>query len=116
MCALTTLEDFITQSNANKVFTIVMQKPQVTQATSFPEAKPKIILNIGCDHLAPSMAIIFSIHTLNLQRLVCSWKHGWQFEKDISIENNRYELNFFEEVFCYDPNFTTRWRYVLVVP
>jgi hypothetical protein len=60
----------------------------VTQATSFPEVKPKIILNMGCDHLAPSMAIILSIHALNLQRLVCSRKHKWQFEKDISIENS----------------------------
>jgi hypothetical protein len=54
---------------------------------NFPEAKAKTIINIGCDHLAPSMAIILSIHALHLQRHVCSQKYGWQFEKDISIES-----------------------------
>jgi hypothetical protein len=51
-----------------------MQTPQVTQAMSFFEVKLKIILDIGCDHLAPRMAIIFSIHALHLQRPVHSRK------------------------------------------
>jgi hypothetical protein len=41
-----------------------MQTLQVIQATSFPKAKPKTI--ISCDNLAPSMAIILSIHALHL--------------------------------------------------
>jgi hypothetical protein len=68
MCALTTLTDFITKASVHKVLIVVMQTPQVTQATSFLEAQVKIILDIGCDHLAPSMAIILSIHALHLQR------------------------------------------------
>ncbi len=43
-----------------------LQTLQMTQATSFPKAKPKIIINISCDHLAPNMAIILSIHVLHL--------------------------------------------------
>jgi hypothetical protein len=39
---------------------------QVTQATSFPKTKPKIIFDIGCDHLAPSMPIVLSIDALHL--------------------------------------------------
>ncbi len=33
---------------------------------SLPETKPKTIFDIGCDHFAPSMAIVFSIHDLHL--------------------------------------------------
>jgi len=38
----------------------------MTQVTSFAKVKPKTILDIGCDHLAPSMAIILCIHALHL--------------------------------------------------
>jgi hypothetical protein len=66
----------------------------VTQATNLHETKLKIVFDSNCDHLAPNMAIILPIHALHLQRLVNSWKNGWQYEKDISIENNQQELNF----------------------
>jgi hypothetical protein len=66
MCALIALEDFITRTNVHEVFTIIMKTPQVTQVTNFPKTKPKIILDIGYDHLAPSMAIILCIHALHL--------------------------------------------------
>jgi hypothetical protein len=72
MCALTALEDFIARANAHKVIIVILETLQITQAMSFLEVKPKIILNIGCDDLAPSMAIILSIHALHLQRLVSS--------------------------------------------
>jgi hypothetical protein len=60
----------------------------VTQAMSFLKAKPKIVLDISCNHLAPRMAIIFSIHALHLQRLVRNQKHEWQLKNDISIESS----------------------------
>ncbi len=41
---------------------------QMTQAMSLPKAKPKIVFDIGCDHLAPSMAIIFFIHVLHFAK------------------------------------------------
>ncbi len=88
MCALITLEDFIVKTNAHEVLTIIMQTLQVTQAISFPKVKHKIILDIGCDNLARNMATILSIHALHLQRPMCSQKHRWQFEKDISIKSN----------------------------
>jgi hypothetical protein len=94
MCALTTPKDFIVKANVHKVVIVVMQTPQVTQATSFPKAKAKIILDIRCDDLPPSIAIILSIHALHLQRPMRSWKHEWQFENDISIESSRQEMNF----------------------
>jgi hypothetical protein len=94
-CALTAIKDFIARANAHKVFTVVMQTPQVTQAMSFFEVKFKTILDIGCDHLAPRMAIIFSVHALHLQMPYYSRKHRWwRLEKDISIESNQQELNF----------------------
>jgi hypothetical protein len=77
MCAFTTLEDFITIANAHKVIIVILETLQLTQAMSFLEVKPKIILKIGCAPLAPSMAIILSIHALHLQRLVSSQKHRW---------------------------------------
>jgi hypothetical protein len=40
----------------------------MTQAMSLPKAKPKIVFDIGCDHLAPSMAIIFFIHVLHFAK------------------------------------------------
>jgi hypothetical protein len=72
---------------------------QVTQATILPAAKPKTIFDINCDDHAPSMAIILFIHALHLQSLVSSKKHGWQFEKEISIKSNRQELNFLKSYF-----------------
>jgi hypothetical protein len=66
MCALITLKKFIAKFSAHKVLTIIMQALQMTQAMNFLEVKPKIIFDIGCDHLAPSMAIILSIHALHL--------------------------------------------------
>jgi hypothetical protein len=66
MCAFAALEDFIARANAHRIFTIIMKTPQVTQVTNFLETKPRTILNIGCDHLAPSMAIILYIHALHL--------------------------------------------------
>jgi hypothetical protein len=89
MCAFTTPKYFIVKANVHKVLTLVMQALQVTQATSFPEAKPKTILDIGCDHLTPSMAIILSIYALHLQRPMHNQKHGWQFKKDISISSSK---------------------------
>jgi hypothetical protein len=88
MCALTTPKDFIVRANAHKILTLLMQTSQMTQATSFLETKPKTIIDIGCDHLASNMAIIFSIHALHLRRLVRNQKHKGQFEKDISIESS----------------------------
>jgi hypothetical protein len=68
MCAFITLEDFIIRASAHKFFTIIMQTMQVTQAMSFLKAKPKTILDIGCDHIAPSMTVLLSIDALHLQR------------------------------------------------
>jgi hypothetical protein len=39
----------------------------VTQAMSLPKAQPKTIFNIGGDYFTPSMAIILSVHALNLE-------------------------------------------------
>jgi hypothetical protein len=94
MCALTTPRDFIARASAHKVLIIVLQTLQMTQAMNFSKAKLKIILDIGCDHFTPNMAIIFFMYALHLQRHVSSQKHRWQFEKDISIESNWRELNF----------------------
>ncbi len=76
----------------------------MTQATSFPEVKPKMIIDIGYDHLAPSMAVVLSIHALHLRKHVRSQKHGWQFEKDISIEK-LVRTKFFKDVYYYNPDF-----------
>jgi hypothetical protein len=85
MCAFISPEHFIAKGSLHKVLIVVLHTMQVTQATSLSKAKPKNVFDINCDDLAPSMAIIISIHALNLQMLVSSQKHGWQFEKDISI-------------------------------
>jgi hypothetical protein len=88
MCALIAPKDFIARGRVHKMFTIILHIMQVTQTTSLLETKPNIIFDIGCDHLAPRMAIILSIHALYLQRLVNSWKHRQQFEQKIFIKNN----------------------------
>jgi hypothetical protein len=81
MCEFTTLEDFIVRIGVHKYLIVVLHIAQVTQAMSLLETKPKIVFDISCDHLAPSMAIILSIHALHLRRPMNSWKHGWQFKK-----------------------------------
>jgi hypothetical protein len=66
MCAFITLEDFIVKGSAHKVLRVVLHTSQVTQAMSLPKAKPNFFFDISCDHLAPNMAIILSIHALHL--------------------------------------------------
>jgi hypothetical protein len=66
MCAVTVPKDFIVKASAHKIFIILMQTLQMTQATSFPKAKPKTIIDIGYDHFTPSMAVILFIHALHL--------------------------------------------------
>jgi hypothetical protein len=58
------------------------------------ETKPKTIFYISCDYFAPRMTIVLSIHAFHLRRPMNSQKHGWQFEKNISIKKNQQELNF----------------------
>jgi hypothetical protein len=55
-----------------KVLIIILHKTQVTQAMSLLETKPKTLFDIACDHLAPNMPIVLSIHALHLQRHVNS--------------------------------------------
>jgi hypothetical protein len=66
MNALVVIEDFIVEAKTHKVLIIIMDTTQVTQATSLLEAKPKTIFDIGCDHLAPNMAIVLFVHALHL--------------------------------------------------
>jgi hypothetical protein len=67
-------KDFIVKAIMHKVFIIILNTTQLTQATSLLEVKPKTIFDIGCDHLAPSMATILSIHALHLGGVVSIWK------------------------------------------
>jgi hypothetical protein len=83
MYALTAPKDFIVRGKVYKVLTIILHIIQVTQTTSLLETRSKIIFDIGCDHLAPNMAIILSIHALHLRRLLNSWKQWQQFEQKI---------------------------------
>jgi hypothetical protein len=71
---LTVPEDFIAKARMHKVFIIILNTTQMTQATSLSKVKPKIIFDIGCDHLAQSIATILSIHALHLGGVVSIWK------------------------------------------
>jgi hypothetical protein len=75
MCAFIVLEDFIARGRVHKVLIIILHIMQVTQTTSLLKIRPNLFFDMGCDHLAPNMAIIFSIHALHLQRLVNNLKH-----------------------------------------
>jgi len=89
MCAFIAPEHFIAKGSVHKVLIVILHTTQVTQAMSLLKVKPKTVFDIKHDDLALRMAIILSIHALNLHELVSNQKHGWQFEKDISIKNNR---------------------------
>jgi hypothetical protein len=63
MSAFTTPKDFITlQEFSHKIFTIIIHTTQVTKTTNLPKFKLKTIFDIGCDHLAPNIAILLSLH------------------------------------------------------
>jgi hypothetical protein len=66
MCAFTTPKYFITRGKTYKVLTTILHTMQVTQETSLLKTKPKTIFDIGCDHIAPNMPIVLSIHGLHL--------------------------------------------------
>jgi hypothetical protein len=67
-------KDFIVKAKMHKVLTIILHTMQMTQAMSLLETKPKIVFDIGCDHLSPSMAMVLFIHALHLQKHVKSWR------------------------------------------
>jgi hypothetical protein len=66
VCAFIAPKGSIMRGQMYKVLTIILHAMQVTQAMSLLEIKPKIVFDIGCDHLAPSMPTILSIHALHL--------------------------------------------------
>jgi len=75
--AFITLEHFIAKGNVHKLLIVVLHTMQVTQAMSLLKDKPKTVFDITYDDLAPRMAIILSIHALNLHGLVNNQKHEW---------------------------------------
>jgi hypothetical protein len=61
---------------------------------NLPKAKPKIAFDIGCDQLAPSMAIVLFIHALHFAKAYDESEATMEFEQDIPIKSNRRELDF----------------------
>jgi hypothetical protein len=60
------LDNFVVSTKMDKSFAIILHTMQMTQASNLPKAQSKYILNIGCDHFGPSVAIVFSIHALHM--------------------------------------------------
>jgi hypothetical protein len=50
----------------NEAIVVVLHTMQMTQTLKLFQVQPKGILDIGCDHFGPSVAIVFSIHALHL--------------------------------------------------
>jgi hypothetical protein len=88
MNVFTALEGFITRGRTHIVLIIILHTTQVTQATSLLEAQPKVIFNIGGDHLTTSMAIVLFVHALHFGRAVSIGKQRWQFKQGIPTKNN----------------------------
>jgi hypothetical protein len=76
MNALTAPKCLIVNVRAHKVFTIILQRPQVTQAMNLPKAEPKQIIHISCDQLTPSMAIVLFSPCLAFGK-GCEHSNGW---------------------------------------
>jgi len=81
MNTFTAPEGFIRRGKAHKVLTIIMHTTKVTQAMNPLEVQPKIIFNIGGDHLTPSMAIILFVHALHFGRDVGMGSKGGNSNK-----------------------------------
>jgi hypothetical protein len=94
MNALTTPKCFIASGKTHKALTIILHTPQVTQAMSLLESKPKQKNYIGCDQLTRSMAIILFVHALHFGRVMSIQMDGQQFKRTIPIESNRQKLDF----------------------
>lgn len=70
MCALITLEDFTVKGRVHKMFIIILHIVRMTQTTSLPKIKPKILLILFAITLHQTWPSFFLIHALHLQRLV----------------------------------------------
>jgi len=75
----------------HKVLIIILHTLQVTQATSFLEAKPKQkwLWLVYTKH--GHCTFVYALH---LGRVVSIWMDGRQFKQDIPIESNWQELDF----------------------
>jgi hypothetical protein len=57
----------------------------MTQVMNLFKTQAKIILDIGCDHLGPNMAIVFFIHSLYLRREIIVFAQGGISKKMFSL-------------------------------
>jgi hypothetical protein len=50
----------------NQAIVVILHTMQMTQILKLLKVQPKGILDIGCHHFGPSMAIVFFVHALHL--------------------------------------------------
>jgi tRNA A22 N-methylase len=57
----------------------------MTQVMNLLKTQAKIILDIGCDHLGPNMAIVLFIHSLYLRQEIIVFVQGGISKKMFSL-------------------------------
>jgi hypothetical protein len=87
------LGNFISNTKMDEVIVIDMHTTQVTQTLNLLGTKTKTIFNIGCDHLRPNMAIIFSVHVLHLWWIGITKGHQKHFEQYVYVECHGQKIN-----------------------
>ncbi len=60
------LNIFVAKTQEHKALTIILYTMYLTQIANLLETKTKTVIDIGCDHLAPNVAIVVFILALHL--------------------------------------------------
>jgi len=60
------LNIFVAKTQEHKNLAIVLHTMYLTQIANLPKTETKTVIDTGCDHLAPNVAIILFILTFHL--------------------------------------------------
>jgi len=88
LCGVTHPSDFISKINTNKFNIIIVLTSKLAHTFVTAKTQTKVILDVGCFDLAPSMAIVFPIHALHLSKMPCWLSQGRKSEQNVSIESS----------------------------
>jgi hypothetical protein len=79
LCGVTYPRDFILEIGLNKLNITIVLTSKVAHTFVITKTQTKVILDVGCLDLAPSMVVVLPIHALS---------QGREFEQNVSIESS----------------------------
>jgi len=88
LCGVTYPRDFISKIRLNKLNITIVLTSKVAHTFVTTKTQTKVIIDVGCLDLAPSMAVVLPIHALHLSKMPYWLSQGQEFEQNVYIESS----------------------------